>query len=173
MKFELLFEGRRMSGRYSWRICTLLLTCLYHVLYIYVCVCVCVCNLYVCLKIAVGYQKEFMKSGSYRLFYCTISLLIMLCINLLLYVWSMNLFFLQGFIFQPDWVKKSSAFWAFSSPLKVSQCFGGTCHLHLQSEWFIAWLIFHPWRWRQHVLLNLGWLSADSMLLYSRSSDSS
>lgn len=56
--------------------------------------------------------------------------------------------------------------------LKVSWCCGGTCYLHLHgkrinqarnqceagwlcllpsSRWFLAWVIFWPWRWRRNV----------------------
>jgi hypothetical protein len=55
-------------------------------------------------------------------------------------------------------VMKSSVFWDITpcSPLKVNRRFGETCHVfssayHLLSGWFLAWLMFQPRRWRQHV----------------------
>jgi hypothetical protein len=66
-------------------------------------------------------------------------------------------------------VLKTSIFWDIKpcSLLKVSQCFGGTCHLHVQGQrinqaelwllppscWFLACLTLQPWRWRRHVPL--------------------
>jgi hypothetical protein len=38
------------------------------------------------------------------------------------------------------------------STLKVNRSFGRTCRFHLHfsvSRWFLAWLIFRPWTWRQ------------------------
>jgi hypothetical protein len=49
-------------------------------------------------------------------------------------------------------VMKSTIFWDITpcSPLKVNRHFGGT-YCHFLSLWFLAWLIFRPWRWRRHI----------------------
>jgi hypothetical protein len=54
-------------------------------------------------------------------------------------------------------VMKSSIFWNITpcSPLKVNWRFGGTRSraCHQLSRWFLARLIFRPWRWRRNVPL--------------------
>jgi hypothetical protein len=86
---------------------------------------------------------------------------------------------------------KSPIFWDITpfSPLKVKRHFGGKCSLHLQGRrisqvrnqheagsqqsWFPAWLILRPWRWRRHILRNVGWVSTDYTELCPRRWDSS
>jgi hypothetical protein len=47
---------------------------------------------------------------------------------------------------------ESTIFWDITpcSPLRVNRLFGVTCHL--LSRWFLAQLIYRPWRWKLYVL---------------------
>jgi hypothetical protein len=53
------------------------------------------------------------------------------------------------------WILKTSVFRDITlcSPLRVNRRFGGTCYsaCHLLSRWFVARLIFRPWRWRRYI----------------------
>jgi hypothetical protein len=48
---------------------------------------------------------------------------------------------------------KSSIFWDIMpyGPLEANRRFGGTSACHLLSRWYLAQLIFRPWRWRRYV----------------------
>jgi hypothetical protein len=70
---------------------------------------------------------------------------------------------------------KNSIFWDITpcNPLKVNRSFRGKISAcHLLSRWFLARLILRPWRWRRHVLRNVGRLSTDYTALYLRGQNS-
>jgi hypothetical protein len=87
-------------------------------------------------------------------------------------LWRFGTFPFAGFEVLTSVVMKSSIFWDITqcSPLKVNHSFGGTRHHHFPSRRisqirnqheagsklpYYLWVMFRPWRWRQHVPLRI------------------
>jgi hypothetical protein len=117
-----------------------------------------------CVAVALNHEKGFLSV----FFHISLSILE---INLILLCNCIYLCKTVSLITSVNKLFKSSVLWGilWCSPLKVSQCFRGTCHFHLQgwrkakqetgmnqavsraSPWFLVWLTLRPWRWKWRV----------------------